>query len=70
MYVKIDLSYRVAYLMNDDGIAELAASNTTRSTVDGVLASWGYARTSDGTWETTDVLNAIDAVRFPVVTLT
>lgn len=66
MHVKIDLAYRVAYLVNDDGVAQLAESNTTRSTVDDVLASWGYVRAADGAWEITDILNAIDAVRFPV----
>ena len=68
-YVKIDLGYRVAYLVDDQGVTQLAASDTTRSSVDDVLACWGYARTSDGTWETTDILNAIDAVRFPVEAL-
>lgn len=65
-HVKIDLGYRVAYLVDASGVTQLATSNTTRSTVDDVLASWGYARTRDGKWETTDILNAIDAVRCPV----
>lgn len=65
-YVKVDLAYRVAYLVDDQGDVQLATSNTSRSNVDGVLASWGYARTACGKWETTDILNAIDAVRFPV----
>lgn len=66
MHVKVDLSYRVAYLVDDQGDIQMAASNTTRTSVDGVLASWGYARTPSGEWEVTDILNAIDAVRFPV----
>lgn len=65
-YVKVDLAYRVAYLVDDQGNIRLAASGTSKSNVDGVLASWGYARTTCGEWETTDILNAIDAVRFPV----
>lgn len=66
MYVQIDLGYRVAYLMNDLGEAQAAQSSVTRSSVDDVLTSWGYVRTRNGKWETTDILNAIDAVRFPV----
>ena len=66
MHVKIDLGYRVAYLVDDQGTTQLAQSNTTTSSVDKVLTSWGYARTRDGRWETTDILNAIDAVRWPV----
>lgn len=65
-YVKVDLAYRVAYLVDDRGIIRLAASGTSKSNVDGVLTSWGYARTPWGEWETTDILNAIDAVRYPV----
>lgn len=41
MYVKIDLAYRVAYLMDDEGTAQLAQSGVTRTTVDDALASWG-----------------------------
>lgn len=67
MHVKVDLAYRVAYLVDDQGITQLAQSGTTRSTVDDVLTSWGYARTRDGKWEPTDILNAIDAMRHPVV---
>lgn len=67
MYVQIDLSYRVAYLMDDEGTAQLAASGVTRSSVKATLASWGYVLTPDGKWETTDILNAIDAVRRDVV---
>lgn len=66
MHVKIDLAYRVAYLVNDRGEVELWSSGTTRSTVDATLASWGYARVADGEWETTAILDAVDAVRFPV----
>lgn len=66
MHVKVDLAYRVAYLVNDQGEAQLAQSGTTRSNVDDVLASWGYARVRDGEWEPTDILNAIDAMRFRV----
>lgn len=66
MYVQVDLAYRVAYLMDDDGVAQLATSGTTRSNVKTALAAWGYTLTSDGVWETTDILNAIDAVRHPV----
>lgn len=62
MHVKIDLGYRVAYLVDDQGVAQLATSGVTRRGVDDVLASWGYARTSN-VWETTDILNAIDAVQ-------
>lgn len=66
MYVKIDLAYRVAYLMDDQGAAQLAQSGVTRTTVDDTLASWGYARVPGGKWIPTDILNAIDAVRFDV----
>lgn len=66
MYVKIDLGYRVAYLVDDDEVTQLATSGVTWRGIDDVLASWGYARTRDGKWETTDILNAIDAVRYPV----
>lgn len=62
MYVKIDLGYRVAYLVDDQGVTQLAQSGTTKSSVDNVLARWGYERTRDGKWQTTDILNAIDAV--------
>lgn len=65
-YVKVDLAYRVAYLVDDQGEVQLATSGTSKSNVDGVLASWGYARTACGEWEPVDILNAIDAVRFPV----
>lgn len=67
MHVKVDLAYRVAYLVNDRGEALQAQSGVTRSTVDDALARWGYARTSTGKWATTDILNAIDAVRHDVV---
>lgn len=66
MHVKVDLAYKVAYLVDDEGTAQLAQSSTSKSNVDSVLATWGYARTRDGRWEPTDILNAIDAVRFPV----
>jgi hypothetical protein len=66
MRVKIDLGYRVAYLLDDRDVAQRATSGVTRSNVDDVLASWGYARTRDGKWECTDILNAIDAVSCPV----
>lgn len=66
MHVKIDLAYRVAYLMDDQGTAQLVQSGVTRTTVDNMLASWGYARVPGGRWAPTDILNAIDAVRFDV----
>lgn len=64
--VKIDLAYRVAYLVDDQGTAQLAQSGVTCSSVDDALAGWGYARTPNGEWKITDILNAIDAVEFPV----
>ncbi len=66
MHVKIDLGYRVAYLVDDQGSAQLATSGVTWRGIDDVLTSWGYARTRDGEWETTDILNAIDAVQHAV----
>lgn len=63
MYVKIDLAYRVAYLVNDAGVPQAAQSGVTRSTVKNVLASWGYACTPGSEWECVDILNAIDAVQ-------
>ena len=65
-YVVIDLSYRVAYLVDDQGVAQLAASETTRSTVGPTLADWGYRFAPNSAWEVTDILNAIDAMRRPV----
>lgn len=65
-HVLIDLSYRVAYLVDDEGDAQLAQSGVTRSTVDDALASWGYARVPDSEWECVAILNAIDAVRCSV----
>lgn len=62
MRVKIDLVYRVAYLLDDEGVAQAAQSSVTRSSVKAVLASWGYACTPGSEWECTDILNAIDAV--------
>lgn len=69
MHVKIDLAYRVAYLVDDEGVVQLAQSGVTRRSVDTALAGWGYARVPEGKWEPTDILNAIDAVRFPVESL-
>jgi hypothetical protein len=66
VHVKVDLAYRVAYLVDGAGDVLAAQSGVTRSTVDDVLKTWGYARTRDGEWEVTDILNAIDAVQFPV----
>jgi hypothetical protein len=64
--VKVDLAYRVAYLLDERGVDQAAQSGVTRSTVGGALASWGYALTRDGAWEPTDILNAIDAVQHTV----
>lgn len=66
MYVKIDLAYRVAYLVDDQGVDQRWQSGTSKSNVDTVLKSWGYALTSDTPWTPTDILNAIDAVQRPV----
>lgn len=66
MYVKVDLAYRVAYLVDDQGTAERAQSGVTRSSVGCALADWGYEFTPGSVWEITDILNAIDAVRRPV----
>lgn len=63
MYVKIDLAYRVAYLVDDQGVDQQWQSGTSKSNVDAVLESWGYALTSDTHWMPTDILNAIDAVQ-------
>lgn len=64
MYVKVDLGYRVAYLVDDEGVTQLAASGVTpRLGLDDALASWGYALTPSHEWELTDILNAVDAVR-------
>lgn len=65
MHVKIDLGYRVAYLVDEQGTTQLATSGVTWRGIDSVLTSWGYARTSN-VWETTDILNAIDAVQCTV----
>jgi hypothetical protein len=65
-YVKVDLAYRVAYLVDDQGIAQRAQSDVTRSSAGRVLDDWGYEFTPGSVWEITDILNAIDAVRRPV----
>jgi hypothetical protein len=64
--VKVDLAYRVAYLLDERDEIQAAQSSVTRSTVDDVLASWGYARTRDGKWDCTTILNAVDAVEHTV----
>lgn len=64
--VKVDLSYRVAYLLDERGVAQAATSGVTRSTVGDALADWGYARVSDSEWEPVDILNAIDAMQCAV----
>jgi precorrin-6B methylase 1 len=61
--VKVDLAYRVAYLLDNQGESQAAQSSVTTSTVDPVLASWGYTRVRDAKWECTDILNAIDAMQ-------
>jgi hypothetical protein len=61
--VKIDLAYRVAYLLDERGVAQAATSGVTRSTVGSALANWGYALVRDSEWEPVDILNAIDAVQ-------
>lgn len=66
MYVKVDLAYRVAYLVDDQGVTQRLQSGTTRSNVHVALESWGYAFAPDSHWEATDILNAIDAMQRPV----
>lgn len=66
MHVKIDLAYKVAYLVDDQGDVHRTQSSTSRSNVDDALASWGYAYVPGSRWEITDILNAIDAVQRPV----
>lgn len=61
--VKVDLAYRVAYLLDDQGEAQAAQSGVTTSTVGGALASWGYACVPGSAWECADILNAIDAMQ-------
>lgn len=60
--VKIDLAYRVAYLLDDQGVTQLSESGVSRSTIQAALARWGYALVSGDEWECADILNAIDAV--------
>ena len=60
--VKVDLAYRVAYLLDDQGEAQLARSGVSRSGVDDALRDWGYALAPGSEWKCTDILNAIDAV--------
>ena len=62
MRVKIDLAYRVAYLLDDAGVTQLARSGVSKSTVNVALADWGYTLAPGSTWQCTDILNAIDAV--------
>jgi len=65
-HVLVDLSLRVAYLVDDQGTAQLAQSGVTRSSARDALADWGYEFAPNSEWEITDILNAIDAVRRPV----
>lgn len=66
MHVKVDLAYKVAYLIDNRGEVQLAQSGTSMSNVAAVLASWGYACVPESKWECTDILNAIDAMQRPV----
>jgi hypothetical protein len=66
VHVKVDLAYKVAYLVDNRGEVQLAQSGTSTSNVAGALASWGYAYTPGSVWECVDILNAIDAVQRPV----
>lgn len=69
-HVVVDLAYRVAYAVDPQGVPQLAQSGVTRSTVKPVLASWGFELADDGEWKTTDILNAVDAVRHPITWVT
>lgn len=64
--VKVDLAYRVAYLLDDQGEVQQARSGISRSTVDVALAEWGFTLASTGVWKCADILNAIDAVEHAV----
>lgn len=66
MYVKVDLAYRVAYLVDDQGVDQRWQSGITKSNVNVALESWGYTLMPGSHWEATDILNAIDAMQRPV----
>jgi hypothetical protein len=66
-HVVVDLAYRVAYAVDPQGVTQQAQSGVTRGNVRLALDAWGFKLAPNGEWVTTDILNAVDAVRHPIV---